>query len=132
MSKLHLHKIPLQNGKTQRVGIILCSGTDEVQKKIASMLGYLPTSCTEVFMMAGAGQSPPVIILREESSNGRIAHEVFHATVAICRHLGIDCNNYDLVRPFGNDFGYIPAEVAADLCEQLVNLIHELKALATT
>ncbi len=108
----------LQDGTTQALTLYLCADKAEVQATVKAVLGYLPSDCTDCFWMIQGGVH---IAIRRDASPGRIAHEAFHAVAAVAAQRGLDPNDYSIIRPRGDDFGYVPAEVCADLCEQIVN-----------
>ncbi len=114
------HILCLATGSLLHVCIHTCADKEEVQRVVQSALGYLPSDCTDCFWIDGDEVN---IAIRKDTTPGRLAHEAYHAVSIVAEIQGLDPNDYELVRPRNDDFGYIPAEVCADLCEQLVNLL---------
>lgn len=110
----------LATGSLLRVRIHKCADKAQVQHAVSTALGYLPSDCTDCFWMDGDEVN---IAIRVDATPGRIAHEAYHAVSAVAKTQGLNPNDYELVRPRNDDFGYIPAEVCADLCEQIVDIL---------
>jgi len=112
------HCLIAQNGHQYQLNIYVCNSKTEVQEVILEKIGYLPGDYTDGFWL---DENVANIVIRSDSSLGRIAHEALHAAVAIMSTLNLNPNEYNLIKPNGDDFGYIPAEMCADLCEQITN-----------
>lgn len=111
----------LQDGRRVDLCLHVCDTKDAAQAVVRLALGYLPSDLTDCFWRDG---DTIHIAIQASATPGRIAHEAFHAASSFVS----DPNDYTLVRPDGGDFGFIPAEVAADLCEQIVDAIHSANA----
>ena len=110
----------LQDGTKQLLKFYLSAGKEQLQELVKKEIGYLPSNCNACFWMENNTVN---IVLDEDASPGKIAHEAFHASIAVAQRKKLDPGDYTLVRPNNDDFGYIPAELCADLCEQVVNAI---------
>jgi hypothetical protein len=110
----------LQDGTKQLLKFYLSAGKEQLQELVKKEIGYLPSNCNACFWMENDTIN---IALDKDASPGKIAHEAHHAAIAAAQIKKLDPGDYTLVRPNKDDFGYMPAELCADLCEQIVNTI---------
>ena len=100
----------------------ICENRKDVQDMLTGLGETLPSDLTEACWMKNCNDSIYMLIQRD-SSPGRLAHEAFHGTLFWMQRQGLDPNCHNVIRPGGNttkDYGFIPAEIAANMVEQIV------------
>lgn len=113
--------IPGHDGRLRKINCFVCQNTTELQNHVRDMLGHIPCDCTELVCLAPQYKGVLLIFIQDGTQLSRLAHEAFHAALM----LRPDASDYTLHRPNPKDpdFGFVPNEVAACLCEEIFALL---------
>jgi len=131
-------QLGLIDGTTVKLRTHVCESKEKLHKSVKRTLGYLPTDCDELFMGVAHKHSHVgdfhlmrvVFWVQRDSSPAKVAHEALHAVMYAMGMMNLDPNDYELRRPKADDpdYGFIPAEVAATMMENIVDDIMKHQA----
>ncbi len=121
MKMEYRHIFKLQDRTQRELFVHVCFDKREVQEKVKDYLGFLPCNCTNCCWQDETGMVH--VAIQRYISVEKLAHEAFHVTHMLLADSGLNPNDYDLIKPDSTDFGYISAEVYADLHQQIVTAL---------